>query len=110
MHHIPNIGIIFELSIGSGRGEEESHSNLVVASTKSMKATMSLTISLTMRRRTHVLLKREKIWKAFTLWAKLSRVRSSVLLLVSVDDKPYCHAEVGEGEDEAEDVEVVPEV
>ena len=58
----------------------------VVASTNAMKGIMSFTISITMRRRTRVLLKREKIWKAFTLWKRLSRVRSTVLALFSEED------------------------
>ena len=60
----------------------------VVTRTKSMKGIMSLTISMTMRRRTRVLLKREKIWKAFTLWKKLSRVKSTVLLLLEEEAAP----------------------
>ena len=39
----------------------------VVARTKSKKGTMSLTISITIRRRTRVLLKSERIEKALTL-------------------------------------------
>ena len=58
----------------------------VVASTKAIKGIMSLTISMTMRRRTRVLLKREKIWNGSTLWKKLRKVRRMGLTQFSVED------------------------
>ena len=56
---------------------------IVVASTNTMNGIMSFTVSMTIRRRTRVLLKRENIWKAFALWKKLRSVKSTVLALVS---------------------------
>ena len=67
---------------------KRSETAVVVATTKSMNGIMSLMISMTIRRRTRVLLKREKIWKALMLWNKLSSVRRAVLLVSEYETPP----------------------
>lgn len=51
----------------------------MLATRKRMKGIMSFTISITIRRSTRVLFKREKIEKAFKLWKSPSKVRNKSL-------------------------------
>ena len=53
----------------------------VVAKTKAKKGAMSFTTSINILRRTRVLLKVEKMKKAFTLWHRQSNVRTTALVL-----------------------------